>query len=105
MNRLDDWFSDLVSGRSAALTASARGVGTVSGGTAGWSFARIEILAEPDTSFSIRTALTPDLEHEMEERGFLRAATLGILDVFIGRTTPPLRDVRVTILRAELDPI
>jgi len=55
--------------------------------------------------FSAQMQLPNGLRDQMESLGYFKAAVFGVLDVFMGKAVPPLRNVRVTIVDAEIHPV
>jgi translation elongation factor EF-G len=66
-------------------------------------YARIEVLAEPATSFEVRFG--PDVGESDPSRIFLEAAVFGLLDILLVSRTYPLRNIRITLTHCEIHPV
>jgi hypothetical protein len=69
-------------------------------------FARIEVLAEPATTWSVEDQVPYGSlgEAEPHRESFLRSAILGILDVLAISTRPPILNVRIVLEGAKASP-
>ncbi len=104
MNYLTKWFDEVQSRHSMSLSSSV----TVSGVRdqhmgPRWERAKIEVRAEPAASFDVRFG--PDIDQSDTTRMFLEAALFGLLDILLVYRTYPLRNVRITLTRCEIDPV
>jgi len=104
MNYITKWYDDLMQRSSLNLPREIRVEGLPKQHVGPrLEFAKIEILAEPSASFDVRFA--SGLDQNDITRMFLDAAVLGLLDIFLISEAQPLRNVRITVTRCEVDPI
>jgi hypothetical protein len=68
-----------------------------------WELASIQITVEPASQFEVVDA-HPDNQNAREE-GFLDWAIFGLLDVLMLAESAPLKNVRITLGKAEVDAI
>jgi hypothetical protein len=68
-----------------------------------WEIARIQITVEPASDFEV-VDVYPD-NQEARQEGFLDWAVFGLLDVIMLTWSTPLRNIRVTLEKAEVDAI
>jgi hypothetical protein len=104
MNYLTKWYDDIV--RRTSLSVPKRltveGLHQKHVGPS-LQFGRVEMLAEPSTSFEV--VVGRDVDQSDETQLFLEASVFGLLDVLLVSETYPLHNVRLTITRLEIDPI
>lgn len=105
MNYFTKWYDDIMRRKSRTLTVSVsveglhqRHVGP------SIQVARLELVAEPSTSFEVVIGRDVNLDNEAAQ-SFLDAALYGLLDVLLVFEVYPLRDVRITITRLQIDPV
>lgn len=68
-----------------------------------WEIARISITVEPAPDFEV-VDLYPD-NQEARQEGYLDWAVFGLLDVIMLTWSTPLRNIRVTLEKVEVDAI
>lgn len=99
MKKLDDWYDNLLSRRSATLAKQVcvEGVREAHLGPR-WEFARVVVNAEPSPSFSAQCDPRVSVEHEE----FVRAAIFGMLDVLLVADPAPLREVCLRVVEVDV---
>jgi hypothetical protein len=102
---LAQWFENLSTRASLALTNTVRATGVFDKHIAGWRFAQIEIAVEPAEQLSVEVELPEEQRFAMERDGYLEEAVFGILDVLMTGETAPLRNVQIRIVGAKIHPV
>jgi hypothetical protein len=104
MDYFAKWFDDIQSRVSLCLPSKI-GVTGVYRQHLGprFAYAKIEACAEPASSLEIRFGA--DVCDSGPDRLFLEAAIFGLLDALLTSESSPLRNVRITLTRCEVDPI
>lgn len=104
MSFITEWLHDIASRTSLQLPRTVRveGMRRQHVGPS-LQFAKVEVLAEPSASFEV--AFGPDLKWSDNTELFLQAAVFGILDVLLVSEAYPLRNVRITIVSYQDDPV
>jgi hypothetical protein len=69
-----------------------------------WEFAKIRLSVEPADIFDVQIGPLPKAA-DLEKKGYLDAAIMGLLDVLLTTESLPLRDIRVTFIEAEEHPV
>jgi hypothetical protein len=104
MNYLTKWFDAIQSDPSMLLdrSISVTGLRDKHLGPR-WEYANVDVLFEPAALFEVRFG--PDISHDDSDRAFLDAAIFGVLDILLVYGPDPLRNVRITLTRCEIDPV
>jgi hypothetical protein len=68
-----------------------------------WEMARIQITVEPAPNFEVHDEYPGNQEARQE--GYLDWAIFGLLDVLMLAESAPLKNIRVILEKAELDPV
>lgn len=101
---IDEWCRDLTQGNYWPLRTNGAVEGLREKELGPRSeFARIKIVFAPADHFEV-VCSSPN-RNELEETGFLRSAILGVLDVLFTAQIYPVRNVRLEIVDAEIDPM
>jgi len=105
MNYLEKWAENLSTVRSQPLRRTVRveGIHKAHLGPR-MEFARVEFEAEPADRF-IAVVRVPGIEADVEKQRFIEWAIFGLLDVVMLAEPSPLKNMRITVLGLDVDPV
>ena len=103
-NQLDRWINNLQTRRSAPLSnsGSVEGIRDEHLGPR-CERAKITVAYEPSESFNV--VCTASECAELEANGYLDFVIFGLLDVLMTTGVYPLRNIKINITKADIDPI
>lgn len=101
---LKTWFEELQKRKSLSLRSKI----TITGERnqhlgPRFEFAKIQVTVEPWTSFDVVNAVSGC--EEFHKQNYFDSALFGLLDVLLTYESAPLKDVRITIEKAEIHPV
>jgi hypothetical protein len=105
MKYLEQWAAGLISSRSGppVLAVRVEGIRKAHFGPR-FEIARIELMIEPAEAFEVIVSM-PELVPSIESDQFIDWAIFGFLDVAMTTEPFPVKDMRITVVGIEIDPV
>jgi hypothetical protein len=98
-----EWVAELAGRRSAILDEPVTAIGRYTKYAGNPQDAEVGVALEPTSAFCLENALPSETKAAMHDLYF-ESAVFGIMDVLLCQPYPPLRNVRVRIVGAEVGP-